>query len=290
MIHALIRRFSPPIRIHVWGGFGSQLFALVAAWRISSKYQWRKVKLVFHSSGVTERSREIPSEWLGDFSIEEKRDFHKHESSQAARESGFIKQFFTRYLDSAIRGFGIVARANSNFDFKKIPPWILDIRGHYTDLFLEDFEVARLVELLNIETHGIPLSAISLHYRLGDLLYLENKSFIKPERILQTLEEDFDPDMSVNVFSDSATNEVTKLLSSYSFNKNFHCFELSPIETIRLCVNSKEFLGSNSKISLWIAIFRLRKNIGLTAIPRELQHHIRVQLGEGYYQPSLLIY
>jgi len=290
MIKTVIRYLSPHIKIHVWGGFGSQLFALVMAWRISSKFKCRRVRLVFHSSGVTERIRELPSEWLQNVSFIEVRDFANTPHSKKPSQSKIaIKIDKTRFLGILLFS-GILARANSDKELNRLKPWVLEVRGHYADVQVNDIELSRLRTLMGIDLEGTEINCCSVHYRLGDLIHLESKSYINPKRIQSTLDNNFDKKLPVNIFSDSKEHEVTKLLQYLLDEKRTSYFALTPIETIKFCFYSREFLGTNSKISLWIAIFRLHGASGITAIPSELNNHLNAQRTAVPFQSKLLTY
>ena len=49
----------PSIKIHCWGGIGSQLFTLALALDLNKRYPKRPIKFIFHTGGVTRRSLEI---------------------------------------------------------------------------------------------------------------------------------------------------------------------------------------------------------------------------------------
>jgi hypothetical protein len=290
MIKTVIRYLSPHIKIHVWGGFGSQLFALVMAWRISSKFKYRRVKLVFHSSGVTERIRELPSEWLQNVSFIEVKDFVNTPPSEKPSQSKIaVKVDKTRFLGILLFS-GILARANSDKELNRLKPWVLEVRGHYTDLKVNDIELSRLRTLIGIDLEASEINCCSVHYRLGDLMHLESKSYIDPKRIQNILDNYFDKKLPIRIFSDSSQNDVVKLINNLLDENRTSYFALSPIETIRSCFYSREFLGTNSKISLWIATFRLHGASGLTAIPFELQHHLYAQRTELIFQSKLVTY
>jgi hypothetical protein len=290
MIKIVIRHLTPRIKIHVWGGFGSQLFALVMVWRISSKYKHRRVRLVFHSSGVTERIRELPSEWLQNVSFIEVRDFTNTPPSEKPSQSKIaVKVDKTRFL-GILLFLGILARTNSDKEFNQLKPWVLEVRGHYSHLQVNNVELSRLRTLIGIDLDGSEINCCSVHYRLGDLIHLESKSYIDPKRIQSILNNNFDKNLPIHIFSDSNPNDVVKLLHNLLDENKASYFALSPIETIKFCFNSREFLGTNSKISLWIAIFRLRGASGLTAIPFELQNHLNAQRNELTLQSKLVTY
>lgn len=62
-------KLMPPLKIHCWGGVGSQLYALAVYERLLVRMPNRKIIIVFHSFGVTERIFEL-SDYVADFLIE----------------------------------------------------------------------------------------------------------------------------------------------------------------------------------------------------------------------------
>ena len=54
-----MQRFLPPLRIHSWGGLGSQLFAIALAEELKVIFPKRSFKIVLHTGGVTRRLPEI---------------------------------------------------------------------------------------------------------------------------------------------------------------------------------------------------------------------------------------
>ena len=285
----LIRLLLPPIRVHIWGGFGSQLFALIAAWRVSERFKYRRIRLVFHTSGVTERVREIPLSWLSDYSINEIRDFARGRTELELSQTNSTNKTLILFLSSVLIRIGVLARANTDLELRRIKPWVLALRGHYTEFRLQDLEIARLMNLFEIPKKRLPDNVLSIHYRLGDLLKLSSKSYIQPHRIGEALNHLSRKNYPVVIFSDSNLEDVSSLLTSHLNERSSSYLRMSPIDTIRSCVNSVEFLGTNSKLSLWIAIFRLRES-AVTALPRELLNHLQNEIQLESQSQKLLVY
>jgi hypothetical protein len=289
MISSMVRWFAPPIRVHIWGGFGSQLFGLVIAWRLSTSHRYRRVKLVFHTSGVSERVRELPLSWLSDYSINEIQDFAKSGMVVEPTKTTSISKTLITFLNSVLIRIGLLARANTNLELTRLQPWVLALRGHYTEFRLEDFEVTRLMNLFEIPKKRHSDNVLSIHYRLGDLLNLSSKSYIQPPRISKALIHLSPKNIPVVIFSDSDSEDVSSLLASHLKERGSSYLRMSPIDTIRSCVNSMEFLGTNSKLSLWIAIFRLKEN-RITAIPKELLNHLNNEIDLQNHGQNLSVY
>jgi hypothetical protein len=92
---------------------------------------------------------------------------------------------------------------------------------------------------------------------MGDLLNLEEKSIVPVNRItevvLKVLKQ-YD-NVELHIFSDSP-KEATELLMSAGLEVKITVHDLPAIEVIRLCYKSDFFIGTNSKISLWIVNLR----------------------------------
>ena len=76
-----VSRFLPNIKIHAWGGLGSQLYALALSIDLDGNFTTREVNIVAHSSGVTRRAPEYAIysdeiEYKDDFSKSPTRNFH----------------------------------------------------------------------------------------------------------------------------------------------------------------------------------------------------------------------
>ncbi len=289
MISSMVRWFAPPIRVHIWGGFGSQLFGLVIAWRLSTSHRYRRVKLVFHTSGVSERVRELPLSWLSDYSINEIQDFAKSKMSVEPSQTTSTSKIFITFLNFVLIRIGLLARINTDLELTRLKPWVLALRGHYTEFRLEDLEIARLMNLFEIPKKKFSDNVLSIHYRLGDLLNLSSKSYIQPSRINEALIHLSPKNIPVVIFSDSDSDDVSSLLASHLNERSASYLRMLPIDTIRSCVNSIEFLGTNSKLSLWIAIFRLKEN-RITAIPKELLHHLNNEIDLQSHGQNLSVY
>jgi hypothetical protein len=72
---------SIPLRVHCWGGLGSQLYALSTVHDLKLKYPKRRIKLVLHTSGVTKRLSELDFIHNIDFEIVQINDFHLQDKS-----------------------------------------------------------------------------------------------------------------------------------------------------------------------------------------------------------------
>ena len=119
-----------PLRVHCWGGLGSQLYALSTAYDLKIKYPKRRIKLVLHTGGVTKRFSELDFINNIEFKIIQVNDFQRQDKgyeNQIKSNSLVLRTFLVRILYF----FNFIVTADSNLDFDKVRPWTVSTRGHY---------------------------------------------------------------------------------------------------------------------------------------------------------------
>ena len=119
-----------PLRIHCWGGLGSQLYALATAYDLQKKYPKRKIKLLLHTGGVTKRVCELDFIDSIDFEIIQIRDFQildKVYKNRVKLDKISVKKLLIKILYF----FGFIVSVNSKADFDSVRPWTVSTRGHY---------------------------------------------------------------------------------------------------------------------------------------------------------------
>jgi hypothetical protein len=267
------------IVIHVWGGFGSQLLGLSSAIELTKRFPNRKIRMVFHSSGITERLLEIPIDWLSSYEVVQSLDY-RPSTDNISKSHIRTLRLITKTLVSNFAAFiGVLSRLEDG-SLDELKPWILQLRGHYTNIALSDETISKLASLLKLEDfEDVNFKhSTTIHLRLGDLVGNKSKSHIDISRLSETLLK-IDGGSSFEVFSDSTASEVKRFLGPLAPESiNWNSFNISPIETIQRCFSSNVFLGTNSKLSIWIAIFRANSNLGdRTYLPFEMQRQIIVE-------------
>lgn len=267
-------RYFIPLRVHCWGGFGSQLFGFIMANRLAIRYPKRNIVLIFHSSGVTPRNREIPNALTANFSVRDVDDFvgrFNGRDKSPAQPSGFSPYSI---LIKLMMEAGILARLNAEEDFDSLKPWLFESRGHYTGISLTVKEVCGLFYLLNLHNAESQIqngsSSVTLHFRLGDLQRLTTKSHISVERLTNVINSNFESS-AIRIISDSSEDEVRLLINGAFSDANVKILNFPTLQVLQECINSCHFIGTNSKISLWIALFRQTLSIGeSTYLPIEM--------------------
>lgn len=151
---------------------------------------------------------------------------------------------------------------NNEVEFRKLRPWSLSARGHYSYITPSEEELIYLLQILGISqeiTSSRPKGIISVHYRLGDLMYLEQKTYVNPlqiEKIVQDLPRSY----ILHIYSDSSAEILKSTLPRNLFYRTTTLMNLDLRSTFLNCIDSEYFIGTNSKISLWIAYFKIYLN------------------------------
>jgi|GEM_PF-855327 len=283
-----------PIRVHCWGGFGSQIFACVIAKRLASLFPARKIVLIFHSSGVTRRTLEIPKGFTDDFTVLTQDDFrtsNAEENSIDPKLSTMSK--ILMFTTPLFERLGLLARLNTEKEFPELRACLYEVRGHYTQILLSTEEVSWVTSCLAISStqeKGHTQSSIVLHLRLGDLLELKSKSYINLDRLSSAIKL-VSPRRKITIFSDSEPCEVKDLLQDVFKGIEYRVEKENVIKVIQEGALSELFIGTNSKISLWIAIIRRGLSLGYTTLlPKEISTQLETLIPEISNTPRTVQY
>lgn len=253
------------IKVHSWGGLGSQLFALAVIYEINKKMPNKEIDLVHHTSGVTKRLFELDSMIESKFSLKVIDDYKKTKNKTKNKNKKFLKKFIVNSVKLIINVTRVSINLDTTPNLNRIKPWTLEIRGHYSKRQIEKIfldECLKFFNKFNTYPEGIS-DSLTVHYRLGDLLTITEKSFIAPHYLMNSIIEVKNNHQleRVIIYSDSAAEAKMKLEKIYDiFNQVY--FMNSPTQSvIQSCIRSSFFLGTNSKVSIWIV--KLRDHLGL---------------------------
>lgn len=261
--------------IHCWGGLGSQLYAWAMAEMVQIKYPRRKIEIVFHSSGVTKRYSDL--NFLGSvFNVKFTDDYISNSQSNKAPKTVnystkiLLKKFL--YLTK------ITLYCNTNDEFNCIKPWTLSLRGHYSYINLDVNIVEKMLFKICKEYEMPPFKSIkqdktlSVHYRLGDLQHLENKTYTDPNNLGGCIEKIMlsEECKSLTVYSD---DEAAAQQLLHDFIPAETVFTNSGVwSTLFDLICTNYFVGTNSKISLWAVIFRkIIDNHSWVYLPKQMK-------------------
>jgi hypothetical protein len=251
----------PKVRIHSWGGLGSQLFTAHLVLRLKKRFPERRIAVFVHTSGVTQRFTEFDFIQIGVKAIEIN-DFNPAGESKFKFYQNFsfetLRQIFLRKISYLLQSLKIVGQCNSEADFKAVKPWTLEFRGHYTKIELDSESVLSLYKQLfdNLVLSNLKTSPVVVHYRLGDLLTLFEKSPIAPERVESLLQQRQFDTRSIKVLSDSTVREYREFVTGNTLLSSIKIENLDPVRSMSQCIACDVFIGTATKLSLWVAIFR----------------------------------
>jgi hypothetical protein len=261
-----VNRLLPTLRIHTWGGFGSQLYAVALYQELSSKYPSRRLKIVFHSSGITHRAPEI-LKLFPNLNYEAIDDFktNVHVTKIHSRTRKRFRISFKQLLSF----LGFVSSCNDDVSSAGLKPWVISIRGHYSYRSIDPSFLVNLQKLIESTTKIEGLAGnntCTVHYRIGDLPSLKVKSLIPASDLLHQIqlvkeEKSF---TRLVVYSDSPQKAHTLLAQKSGIDlETPNCDILS---TMSHCINAQYFIGTSSKISFWIVgvrsvVFQIKSSL-----------------------------
>jgi hypothetical protein len=275
------------VKIHCWGGLGSQLYALSLAEDVSEIYPNKNIKIIFHSSGVTRRCielRNIPARFQISFVDDFSYPNYRKRSIRRTKANNFYRKLLIIT--------GLLATCDDDISVRKIKPWVLEIRGHYSYRKISLRTLEKIYGYLFLpEDLILNKDGIGLHYRLGDLLEKNIKSYIDGRVIVEIIRNNIDlQDQKVDLYSDTPDSALSMLKNSNFYGEIFN-FDYDAIETIRLLTRYKFFIGTNSKITVWIVLFRiLRDTYAYNFIPSTFQQQVVANLSFGNGSKNIVYY
>jgi hypothetical protein len=280
----------PHIEIHTWGGLGSQLYALALQFELFERNPKRVIEMHLHTGGVTKRVSELdgvidPSLlfYINDFSDDE------ISSHQASETSLLLAKGLTKRLRKIILLIllktGFISRFDSDDQNLTIYPWSRQIRGHYSSrripvsvlksMYVELLRMGFLNSEMTMPEHK------GIHYRLGDLLVIGSKhpASIESLSIGIELANRLDPGKDCVVFSDSL-DSACEMLSSLPLGLEYKPGAGNTWQAISTLVHIRIFVGTPSKVTEWVTIFRLvRDPDSCSIVPKSLKPMVERQFG-----------
>lgn len=266
----------PPIRIHIWGGLGSQLSAWACFLDLQKVYPNRCFKMIFHNGGVTLRTPELIP-YLTNCQTKVVDDFYPTSKPRLLAIKRNFQYVFGGIFKLLARMLGFISRSNTDYEFMKIKPWVTSLRGHYSNRHYSESSVNEIFGsfFANFEQEidGNLTDSFAVHFRLGDLVGLNSKSPLDSQKLAAGIDAAINANPYLNkvvICSDSPQLALEKLSPNF-INIPMTTNPVPPRETIYFLTNSTVFIGTPSKISEWVAIFRqyLYPN-SITWLPREM--------------------
>jgi hypothetical protein len=257
---------------------GSQLYAWALLISLQDKFPQRRLVAVFHNSGVTKRESELHP-YMHEFNKSIVRDYlNTSQNNYTVRNRTQLKQMCFGIFRIPFRLLGFIAGANTDEEFFRLRPWVVSLRGHYSNRKITRGVSSKIGNAFFQEPISVgnqaALTEMAVHFRLGDLLHLESKEPLKIERVgsgvAQARKYMGIRNSPISICSDSV--EIAKLnLEEQYPDERFVSVYLSPRETIYFLGKVSCFIGTPSKITEWVTIFRVNSGSSLvTFLPRQM--------------------
>ena len=277
-----MRLSYPPIRVHIWGGLGSQLYAWALLISLQDKFPQRRLVAIFHNGGVTKRESELHP-YMNEFHKSIVHDyFNTSQKKFSVRNRSKLKQMCFGIFRILFKLLGFIAGANNDEDFSRLRPWVVSLRGHYSNRRISRGVSSKIENDFFQEPtskgNQEALAEIAVHFRLGDLLHLESKEPLKVERLAFGVSQARKfmgiCNSPISICSDSV--DIAKSnLEEQCPDEKFVSVHLAPRETINFLRKASCFIGTPSKISEWVTIFRVNSGSSLvTFLPRQMNSQV----------------
>lgn len=270
------------IEVHCWGGLGSQLFALALIYDLELRFPRRSFALILHSSGVTRRTQEI-----SDFpflpKIRLKDDFQTQGKLAKNLSARGILRRFVRVI---LLRLGFVADANESTGYLAIKPWVRQIRGHYSRREISPDFIRLLDSHLESQVGpgSVPPCAVSVHYRLGDLLHLTEKNPIVPVRLAAEISRVQASFPGITSLHSDSLKEAGVLLAPYGIKFTTCGSTSSSVEVLSCAKSADYFIGTSSKISYWVVLLRFfKRGAEGISMPETDKVNLEPLVGHSYF-------
>ena len=244
------------LSVHSWGGLGSQLLALGLLLDLHKTHPNRKFTLVIHSSGVTRRVSEIQNlSMLVDIVFID--DFVPATSISKVRRrlNSLMLLRFLKWILNFTRI--VISRESPEFAIK---PWTRSIRCHYglNSITRESVKtISSYIPRISLVDNNTDDFLIGIHFRAGDLHKEKSSSLVSFKVIsglvASTIQNHDGVNWRLMIFSDSSIDEN----SIHELNEIDYTWEVKNTwDTFGSLLTPNSFIGTNSKVSLWVALFR----------------------------------
>lgn len=247
----------------------------------------RRITILLHTGGVTRRIPEVV-DLFPEILFEYADDFSKpgiggdaRVRTLRSRLSPYLKRFFSQ--------FGLMQSCDDDASFKRVRFWTRSIRGHYSYRTISQ----EFLEILSCRLQAASQrnegrdEVCSVHYRLGDLLHLENKHPIAPYLILKEIDRlsKIFHFSAIEIYSDSPSRAL-KLLDPQG-GQNMSALDLDTLTVLNRAIQTEYFLGTSSKVSFWIAGIRSVVFNKQSSIPAQNRREVTGLLNGDFKQVHL---
>ena len=247
------------LRIHCWGGLGSQLLALNYYLRVQELYPRKRIILVLHTGGITARNSEI--DFLNDkinlLKVDDYRVGSKDKQSLTT-DSNSMFNFVKVSIKSLANNFRFVITDDKKV--LKVKFWTFSVRCTYTSNILRKQDIVHMADILGIISNSSEQNFTGVHYRMGDLPTLKPSALVPLDSVSKVINDLVKAGTvidKVRIYSDSII-ENSNLQLPKEIDSEWK--SVDTLQTISELSKARYFIGTSSKVSLWVAIFRWALN------------------------------
>ena len=247
------------LKIHCWGGLGSQLLALNYYLRVQELYPRKRIILVLHTGGITARNSEIDflSNKINLLKVDDYRAGSNDKQSHTT-DSNSIFNFVKASIKPLANNFRFVITDDKKV--LKVKFWTFSVRCTYTSNVLRKQDIVHMAGILGIDSNSSEQNFTGVHYRMGDLPTLKPSALVPLDSVSKVINDLVKAGAvidKVRIYSDSII-ENSNLQLPKEINSEWK--SVDTLQTISELSRSKYFIGTSSKVSLWVAIFRWALN------------------------------
>ena len=247
------------LKIHCWGGLGSQLLALNYYLRVQELYPRKRIILVLHTGGITARNSEIDflSNKINLLKVDDYRAGSNDKQSHTT-DSNSIFNFVKASIKPLANNFRFVITDDKKV--LKVKFWTFSVRCTYTSNVLIKQDIVHMAGILGIDSNSSEQNFTGVHYRMGDLPTLKPSALVPLDsisKVINDLVKDGAVIDKVRIYSDSII-ENSNLQLPKEIDSEWK--SVDTLQTISELSKAQYFIGTSSKVSLWVAIFRWALN------------------------------
>ena len=247
------------LKIHCWGGLGSQLLALNYYLRVQELYPRKRIILVLHTGGITARNSEIDflSNKINLLKVDDYRAGSNDKQSHTT-DSNSIFNFVKASIKPLANNFRFVITDDKKV--LKVKFWTFSVRCTYTSNILRKQDIVHMADILGITSNSAEQNFTGVHYRMGDLPTLKPSALVPLDsisKIINDLNKAGAVIDKVWIYSDSIV-ENSNLQLPKEIDSEWK--SVDTLQTISELSKAHYFIGTSSKVSLWVAIFRWALN------------------------------
>ena len=247
------------LKIHCWGGLGSQLLALNYYLRVQELYPRKRIILVLHTGGITARNSEIDflSNKINLLKVDDYRAGSNDKQSHTT-DSNSIFNFVKASIKPLANNFRFVITDDKKV--LKVKFWTFSVRCTYNSNILRKQDIVHMADILGITSSSAEQNFTGVHYRMGDLPTLKPSALVPLDsisKIINDLNKAGAVIDKVRIYSDSIIDNSNLQLPK---EIDSEWKSVDTLQTISELSKAQYFIGTSSKVSLWVAIFRWALN------------------------------